>query len=409
MSWNDRIQSMLYQAPQSGGQFELLFDDVSRTGGKKAPVNELPGQDQAIIQELGILTPRYPVTGYFSGPDYDQVADRFWNALDETGPATLKHPRWGAIQVIALQKEQREQFVDGAGRAVFTIEFVRADATVAEYPRVRAAVDDRITTGADTAVAAMAAAAADADTTEPRMQIAVQDSVISTLEDSRTTMQLLINQAEDHREEFNELIADITRNIDTLVLDPVTLTQRMASLFRLPALGAGSVYSKVTGYASIFATLGDTLVATAQRYSDFAASLSLANLRALLLGAAEATTVGEVPTRADAQRSVDALSQLRTDAVAAIEQIEAETESSDYETQALTEGVMSRAIEGLVARALSLPTERVMVLERYVTPIVLCWELYGDLTRLDTLIDFNRLSGDEIIMIPPGREIRWYV
>jgi DNA circularisation protein len=428
VAWTQRLGSMLYRAPQSGGQFELLYDDLTRTGGRKAPVSEFPGQDQAAIQDLGKLTPRYPVTGYFTGADYDQVADRFWNALDETGPGTLTHPRWGVLKVIALTKEQREQFVAGAGRAVFTVEFIQADLAVGEYLRSRPAADDRIRSGADAAALAYAQAAEGADTSNPRTQAAITGSVTATVADSQATMQLLINQdvplaigdspstaqllitqAEEHREEFGELVADITRNLDSLVLDPVTLVERMTSLFRLPAIGAVSVFSKITGYAAVFSTLRDTLVDTALRYGGFVASLSLANLRSLLLGASESTTVGRIPTRAQAQRSIDGLSTLRSEVIAAVEDIESSIAVPDYNLQALTDSVASRAIGNLVDRAQSLPTERIVVADRFVTPIVLSWELYGGIDRLDELIDYNGLTGDELVLIPPGREVRWYV
>ena len=55
-----------------------------------------------------------------------------------------------------------------------------------------------------------------------------------------------------------------------------------------------------------------------------------------------------------------------------------------------------------------MPTERVFVLDHGVPPIRLVYELYGSIDRLDQFIGYNDLSGNELLMIPSGREVRWF-
>jgi prophage DNA circulation protein len=125
MSYIDRLRTLKYTSPK-GTSFNLQFDDLSRNGTRKIAVSESPDKDLPSIQDLGLAAEKYPVEVYISGADYDKEADRFFNALREKGVAELAHPRWGNMQVIPLSFSQVEKFVDGARRAVFTIEFVRA-------------------------------------------------------------------------------------------------------------------------------------------------------------------------------------------------------------------------------------------------------------------------------------------
>lgn len=128
MSYLDRLKPCRFVSP-SGIEFNMLFDDLSRGGGKKASVNEILDSDDSVTQDQGNIATRYPVTIYFAEPDYDEVADDFFEALSERysleNPGIFYNPRWGSIQVFPLSWEQKEQFVNGAGRAVFTVDFVR--------------------------------------------------------------------------------------------------------------------------------------------------------------------------------------------------------------------------------------------------------------------------------------------
>ena len=92
MAYKDRIKEMIYTSSE-GNQFTLKYSELSRTGGRKAPITEFPGQDQGAVQDLGATTPTFPINCFIDGENYDQTADAFWLALHESGPGVLSHPR----------------------------------------------------------------------------------------------------------------------------------------------------------------------------------------------------------------------------------------------------------------------------------------------------------------------------
>jgi hypothetical protein len=64
----------------------------------------------------------------------------------------------------------------------------------------------------------------------------------------------------------------------------------------------------------------------------------------------------------------------------------------------------------LIEYSFSLIQERRIVLGRPRTIIDLAGQLYGSVDdKLDAMIDVNGLSGDEIVELPAGREIVYYV
>jgi hypothetical protein len=65
----------------------------------------------------------------------------------------------------------------------------------------------------------------------------------------------------------------------------------------------------------------------------------------------------------------------------------------------------------LVSKSFDALTEMRKPLESDRTPYDLCFELYGTAINdvLDVFIESNDLAGDEIFLIPKGREIVWYI
>jgi prophage DNA circulation protein len=426
MAWEDRLRKFVY-LPPNGGRFDAQFDSLSRSGGRKAPVTELPGQDQARVQNLGVMTPRYPVDIYFSGPDYDQTADRFWNALDQDGAATIEHPRWGVLSVIPLTKSQTEQFVNGVGRAVFSIDFIRVSTEVRAYPRVRTSPSDLVSVTADAAVEQILADMADVDTTGLAEVAAIEGTVTETVAEFTELSEAMLSspdvaivvglltepetptlndQALDMIRQISELSDEIVRDIDDVADAPVLFAQRLIQLHRLPSSVAISVDRKIKGYKAIATTLTDIYVGLANTYSEFAERISLAALWALLIGASESTTTGALVTRADAQEVVETLASIRSSIVEAVEDIGG---VPNFEANALADSVATSAIDNVIGRALALPTEALTVLDRQITPLQFVWESDGNTDRLDEFIAFNRLSGDKILMLEIGDEVRWYV
>jgi len=149
--------------------------------------------------------------------------------------------------------------------------------------------------------------------------------------------------------------------------------------------------------------------------SDPEAAARLLQIISTLIGLAESTTAGDLATRADALRVVDALTAALEDALAAIEADEAATGYvAPPEIIAQARALVAQAQAYMLARSFGLAVERRVVLTEDRTPLDLAFELYApesadDLeARLDDFIAHNRLMDAELFLIPRGREVRYY-
>lgn len=405
--YTDRLRELKYISP-GGEEFTLQFDSLSRRGGKKAPVSEFPGQDQGAIQDLGETTLVFPITCYISGPDYDEEADRFWQALTEDGTGRLLHPRYGNHNVLPSSKTQTEEFVNGTRRAVFEIEFIKADDEQLEFPKIVTAADLGLGTFADTAAETITQSVPE-EVTDPGLLTQLSDTVTGAVDTISGAVDKITGFTDDIIEAVDGAINEITRNIDTLIAAPQDLMESLLTLYRLPARAIVDVEAKINGYATIYEGLVDSFIETTEEYGEIFGLIAAGNLSAIGIAAAEATIMGNIPTRKQAGNIVYNLSDLQANINDSIEEIEtAGSFNYDYNVALATENVISGALNNLIDRALSLPTEKVFILDRNITPIQLAYELYGDLDRLDFLIDYNNFTGDDLFLLYRGTEVRWY-
>lgn len=408
MSYLERLSEMKYTSP-SGKIFSLNFDELSRSGGKKVPVVEFPGQNQGAIQDLGEITITFPVTCYISGADYDTESDRFWEALSEPGKGTLDHPRWGRISVVPSTRRQAEDFIEGASRAVFTIEFIKADDKAFDYPRIGSAPELKLSGDVDAAAASITASVADVEITDPGEKAALKKNTLDSVAGFRDGMKKVSAQSAELSRNIQAQVRKIEREIDSYVLAPAELMTAMLDLYRLPGQIITDVQAKIAGYVTAYSNIINGFLGTTQQYGERLGIIAVGQSSAIITAAAESSGTGAIATRGDAARSIQALAGLydtvktSIDALGEIGQFQA-----DYEAQKAVNVAVSLAINSLFERALNLPTEQVQIMEKNISPLEMVYELYGGIDRLDQFIEYNDLQGDEILIIPRGREVRWY-
>jgi len=407
MSYTDRLRELKYISPL-GAEFILQFDELNRTGGKKAPTSEFPGQNQGAVQDLGEIIGTFPITCYITGIDYDTEADRFWKALSETGPGKLIHPRWGNINVLATQRQQVEKFVEGIGRAVFTISFLKVNAEQVIFPVAIVDFPSEITAGVESTAAAITEAVPE-DLTDLKTIAGTKTSILDSLDTVTTAFNDMTGTVDDVRGEISQTINDIKTDIDDLVEAPAELMSALLTLYRLPASEEIDIEIKLDSYQAIYTELATGFVTTAAKYDEQYGTIVIAVMIALGISAAEATTAGTIATNTQAGDVIDNLSGTITGIKETIENIEsAGGFITDYEMQLQSDLTTSAAINGLISQALNLPNEQTIILDREITIIQLVYELYGNLDNLDLIMSYNNLQGDAISLLTRGTLIRWY-
>jgi prophage DNA circulation protein len=408
MSYLDRIRPLRFISP-SGKEFELEFEEVSRVEGKKAPVTEFPGQDQGAIQDLGEVTQVFPISCFISGPDHDLEAERFIAALAETGPGLLLHPVWGDFPVLPSSRRISQGMVQGMGRTNFQIEFIRAEENAFTYPKVEAAPALEISGGVELTAADIGESLRDVTLENAAQENTLKIQVENILKAVQTSFAVVTAISDTLQEAVSQAIDDIFLNIDGLLKDPQKLMESLLRLYRLPAQEGININLKVTGYKLLWDNLSTGFVETTKQYTDVFFRINSAQASALQLAAAESTVSGGIETRAEAIRISEQLLSLDNSINEGIEQIEQiSRQLSEPSIRLQSQQTLELAISNVIDRSLSLPLEQTYSIEYEISPLVFLFENYRDIDRLEDFISYNQLSGDEILLLPKGREVRFY-
>jgi prophage DNA circulation protein len=366
----------------------------------------LPQQDFPIVQDQGRSATHLAIEASFQGADYDQTADAFYEALHEGGPGTLLHPRWGDLSVMPISITQREGFAEGMRQATFEIDFVQVSALA--VPSTAAQAESVIAADAEAADQAIIDAfliepadAADSANTEARSR-----GGIARFADK---IRGVIDSAEEVRDRFDELV----RGFETSAFSPATIASDTVEIMRAPAQASVSIIGKLRAYGGVVAELSAQLPEAGASPAE--AATQIVQFLGCLLGFSESVLAGTMATRAEAVEAAELAQDTLYAAMEAIEQAEAASGYlSPEEILAALKALMAQTAGLLLERSFSLAIEQRLVLDADRTPLDLIYELAAPESveeleaALDVFITHNRLTGDELLLIPRGREVVYY-
>jgi len=416
MPYEDRLKTLQYESPKKK-LFTLEFDFLERSGGKKIGVNEFPDQSETNVQELGNIANRFPVECYITGQDYDREADRFWKALEESGVGTLDHPRWGSYDVVPITYKQREEFVNGMGRALFTIEFIRYYPEATGFFALLNApfeIAELIIEGIDRVLSIETALrrqgrniTAQVGTTLSEVN-RIKGRTNGVLSAFKRENKNFGDRVQELSDRINEQQRKIERNIDDLAREPANLVTELNTLFALPSKIQSSIRAKIDGYTGILNSINDQFTQTGVTFTGFEATIQSYTATALCISLAQCTLDGSLVTRNDAISSAESLYNASINLKGIYDRSETIYNGNvNYDIYRDTQKLLTVCSNLLIQRALNLPTERVEVLTQEISPIKFCYEKLNDITKVDFFIDYNKLQGNEILLMPVGKSVRY--
>jgi len=422
-TWEERLRDAEYESP-SKTPFAFEYVEFSRSFEARGTAFEFANVDNAYVQRKGIGARKYPWLCFFSGPDHDKVATAFENALAEAGVGTLTHPMYGKIpNVVPFGPiTRRNDLVNEANQSVVEVTFwttlVKIYPTDARDPQ----------TEIEAAVAGFNVAAAQQfkdgiDIATKARKVSTAATVVSALRDVSATLRAVSDATSGVRRSFDDVYRTINSSIDVLIGQPLLLAQQLSNLIQAPANAAAGIQTKLERYGdfaqrtfgSKAGTPGTTPNAATEsalikRSNDFRVA-HLLGLTAVS-GSVLSLIDNEFATKPEALKAADDMIAQFDDAVAwsddgfvALDELDT---GESY--QALLDAVALCA-GFLIQVSFQLVPERQIVLDRNRTIIDLAAELYGNVQddTLNLIIDSNGLTGSEILELPRGRRIKYYV
>ncbi len=398
MAWTDRMRQAAYTS-QAGTRLAFDFENVTHSIEKKGTAFEFPDADGTYVQEQGRSGRRYPVLAIFSGADHDLQAESFMQLVSDKGIGKLEHPIYGVVDVVPLGEiTRRDDLVTEANQSKIqltffsTIKLVYPTSQTDKKSQVKAAIGN---------YNAVASTSFVPDLSKVIDKAIFQNSFIAKFKNTVEKIQDFANLDDEILQEFKAIVQAIEVNIRTLL--PADLFAKSLAVVQLPAGTQGSTLDKIVTYESLIDAQESS------NYNDFVARdfFNMASVTGSAVAASENTFVTRsqaIKTAEDLLNQLDSAVSWREAEMLTLEEIDT---GSAY--QALQE-LIALTAGYLVEISFTLKQERAIVLDRARTCIDLCAELYGTVDKdLDYLISSNNFTGDEILELPRGKKVLYYV
>lgn len=415
MSWQDRIREAVYQSP-SGLRISFSYEDVRMSFDKKTTAFNFPDANGTYVQDTGHTGDRHPMRLFFWGANHDLEADYFISLLKESGQGVLEHPFYGKIDVVPFgQISRRDDLKTAANQTIFDVQFWQTTGLI--YPSSQSDPASDVLRSVDEfndAQAAEFSELTELDNTFERSSL--RNNYQSLLDNAEIGLRSVAETQSNVEDQFNAINDSINRGIDVLISDPLTLAFQTTQLLQAPARALTNVRARLSAYGDLANSIisGDGAVVTAGNDSRNSNAFQTRNLFSLsyVTGSIISVVNNEFTTKPEALEAAETILNQFSDVIAwrdanynSLNQID-----SGAAYQQLQEAV-AIAAGFLVEISFTLKQESRIKLSRSRTIIDLVAELYdGDIDeQLDFFIASNNLSGSEILELPKGREIVYYI
>lgn len=444
MAWTDEISEAVYTAP-SGKRIAFNYESsLSRSTPLKTAEHTFPDVDGAEVQSLGLGGKKFPMTAIFDGADCMKNATEFEEALFERGFGFLEHPIYGKHAVVPTGEIKRtDDLVSSLNESKVVVTFAETitdkvfpESEVAALNELESAIDEYDTTAAETFAELI-----ETDSIDDSMQL---QSVLKTQSNSLFEgISKLASKSSNLKDKMkalqkiNELknkAQGVISSVDKIAANAQELAATLIQTARMPAALVTDVLAKIEGYATIVDSIvknvkkdpfGDKAIknqyaATSMILGSLVASCgfgvaqtaSAAGSGASGAGAEDGSTTGSFKSRAAVLNAAESVTELfETYKTYMDSQIAKNAFVDSGEGYSALLQTIANSIQVMQEAAFNLPMTRIVKLGKDRQVIELLAELYGaeGFNRIDEFINDNHLNADEIVLIPMGREVRYYV
>jgi prophage DNA circulation protein len=410
-----------------GDSFTALWANSPRTASKKLGLFDYPQIAGTVVQDLDLTSMMWPLTFFIAGADHDIVCERFMKAVAQNGQWGITHPVYGfkGLQLISITEIVDP--VESGNVREFNSEWIEPIdpntlKTAAEMAGTIGVQADLFAISAADQFAAGLAALGALNSFSISAAIGKVNGAINSVLGPLTAATTAVQA---------EMLA-IQRGIqDTLasaILNPLMLAGQLQALVTTPLKAINDIKSRLSNYADLASAMFDI-----QPASDGSATNPQGRNTALIqevsltsVISANATIAATSPEQGGTvsqSQAIQTAAQIKEQHrlitekleesqvifnTAPIENQHISQQDSHYQAALIT----AQAIEFLYTSSFDLKKERRFTTDRVRAPVEIAIVEYGgpgeNDENIDLFIESNKLKGNEILMLPAGREVLIY-
>jgi len=425
MSWLNQTREYITFLSPEDNVFVALWKNNERSVEKKLGIFDPPKFKGSIIQDLDVKSVSYPLTIYFDGPSHYDTANKFFKACqDEKGQWEVTHPTKGGLILQLVSVKELINPIDDGNFTVFetnwlepaNIERLVSPDELANSVLLKTlnAISDGITQiqqlRSDLYSAIQAAA---------NMINTIANLAKNAFSEIAATEQIVNDAWQSAQSSVTALLAifqadasdtDNQANVSNALSDVVTLPLETNDDYS----SRNSFYSDYTDSLLAAAPLGNTI-------EDFNKVIFMEfSIITILVSMCRIIVTSTFKTRSEIIIAMDNLTVRFNDTINALETIQENFEGLDIDLQYFSQSqtwttiqnLFSLTMQYLLTQFFNSNVEKILTLKNARSPIEITVTEYtdGDFeTNYDLFLNSNDLHGNDILLLPAGREIKIYV
>lgn len=431
-NWRERVKETITLISPDGNEFEAKWRGSTRTVVKKLGIFAYPKVKGNIVQDLDVESDVYPITIYFDGKNADLHSTAFMGAIRQTGTWTIGHPTRGFVELQLMSATENDEPVESGGIYEINTEWIEPiDPETLVTARELAGIIDELANQLNQSAIDQFIQALD-DSTE-----ALQDNIDAAVNVVTNASDIILGpvaatvDAIDNA--FNAIQSGIQATLNETVLEAQGLGGQIQQLTQLPLLATNDITQRL----DVYDNLSDEFITNLpsgnrpkdkNRIAVYELSLvsCLASYARIITTGIIGSTAGAdirfpIQTRAQAVETVEKLSAFFEKVTESLDAMQENFQDTDIDLQYFSQSqsfgnaalMFAQAIRYLLIALYDLKIEKRFTLGKPRAPIEITVTEYGDLgendVNLDLFIVSNELKGNDIILLPPNREVVVYV
>jgi hypothetical protein len=425
MSWENELKEEIRFTSPSGKEFSALWRDNPRSFERKLGQFNPPSFSGTVVQDLGPKSWLYPLTFYFDGPFHNKTANEFTDALyNESGQWEVIHPVKGPLGLQLVSIKELISPVENGNYTAFESEWIEP----ANQTRI-ISVEETITTLLSSIIGAI----------EDGFLIAQQlkSDIYSGIQAVLNTFNAIVNFMDTITRELASLNAivldayDSARSsfdnaIDTFDKDNFSesinaVFEQVVNLSLAPLAATSDFMSRFNANLELIESIIDLAPATVTDDDYNTVITQEMGVTVALIAIAQIVATSEFSSRADVIAAIDNLTNIFNDTISALDEIQDGFSGLYIDQQYFSQtktytglmNIYALSIQALMKIFLSIKAEKRFTLARPRSPLEITVTEYGSLgendENYDLFIKSNQLSGNDILLLPAGREVVVYV
>lgn len=420
MAWNNETKEEIELKSPDGKIYYAKWRKDPRNIEKKLGIFSIPKFAGDIVQDMGIKSTIYPLTIYFDGLFHHFFANLFMQSLSETGQWEVVHPVEGPLILQPIKFQEKIDSVEENVTEISTewIEPANVERTVSP---------DELATSIISTVLVLAE-----DITTLLQQLrtdayAVVNATISifnraggfmdnTIQELTATKAILYDSYQTAKAALNSALTNYG-----IGSEPDEIAEAQIDMATIPVEASTNFSERFSYYQTLSENLFE-LVPETTKEEDFNTIVGLEfSLTLSLLAIAQITATSEFNSRSEIISALENLDTILEDTINAIEEIQENFSDLRIELQYYSGTAIYTTLMNLytlcyrflIEQFYNLKVEKRITLAKRRSPIEITVTEYGSLGKDDIYYDLflnsNQLTGNEILLLPPNKEVVVYV